>query len=150
MGFHNMNKLITTTVFIAIAGGALAHGKATGIVRERMDSMTTLASTMKSLVLMAKSDAPLDKAAITLASNTLSDHSGQNLTAMFPTGSTKHSEATALVWSQSDDFAKLAAELNHLAKSLPDTNGKPALMVTIKAIGASCSACHAVYRQKTD
>jgi cytochrome c556 len=145
-----MKNFITATILIAIAGSAFAHGKATGIVRERMDSMVLLGKTMKSLSLMAKSDAQLDKAALETASQTIEDHSGENLTKLFPVGSTKHSDATPLVWSQSDEFAELALKLSELGKSLPNISTRDALQKTVKELGASCKACHSDYRQKTD
>jgi cytochrome c556 len=145
-----MKNTITTAALIVIAGGAFAHGKATGIVRERMDSMTTLASTMKSLATMAKSDAAMDSIIIQTAAQTILDHSGQNLTKLFPAGSTKHSEATPLVWSQSDEFTELSEKLSELGKSLTDVSDKPELLTRVKELGATCTACHADYRQKTD
>jgi len=71
-----MKRTLITLTAIALAGSAFAHGKATGIVRDRMDGMVVLADTMKSLATMAKSDAPLDQAVLTTASR--HNRSGHN------------------------------------------------------------------------
>jgi cytochrome c556 len=145
-------SLIKTTpiVFAICTTTALAHGAATGIVRERMDSMVVLGKTMKSLSLMAKSDAQLDKAALETAAQTIQDHSGENLTKLFPAGSTKHSDATPLVWSQSDEFKKLSQDLAELSRPLKHVTTKSDLVESIQAIGQSCKSCHARFRQKSD
>jgi cytochrome c556 len=145
-----MKNFITATILIAIAGSAFAHGKATGIVRERMDSMVVLGKTMKSLSLMAKSDAQLDKAALATAAQTIQDHSGENLTRLFPQGSTKHSDATPLVWTKSDEFLALATKLSEQGKALADVSTRDELQSHVQQLGASCKACHSDYRQKTD
>ncbi|GEM_PF-6593087 len=95
-----------------IATTAFAHGKASGIVCERMAAM-------------AKFDGPLDTSAIANASMTLAMHSGPNLTALFPEGSTKHSKATPLAWTQTDDFSPLAQDLTDLGNSLAKLPAKP-------------------------
>jgi cytochrome c556 len=105
---------------------------------------------MKSLAAMVKSNTAMDTIAIQTAAQTIQDHSGENLTNLFPVGSTKHSEATPLVWSQSDEFAALSVKLFELGKSLPEISTSAELQTRVKELGASCAACHADYRQKTD
>lgn len=145
-----MKRLTLIGICIALSGTAFAHGKATGIVLERMNSMVALADTMKSLSAFSKSDAPLDPNALKDAGMTLAGHSGQALVDQFPEGSTKHSFATPLVWSQSAEFERLAQELSELSERVPLVTDKETLSLLIKEIGASCSGCHAVYRQKSE
>ena len=145
-----MKRILLPILITATAGTAFAHGKATGIVRERMDGMLTLAKTMKSLVAMTKSDQVLNLVAIQAAGQTIADHAGDNLVTLFPAGSTKHSDATPLVWSQSDEFQRLADDLHAQGMALHGIDTPAQLQVQIKQIGATCTACHAVYRQKTE
>ena len=86
--------IILTCALTSVATVALSHGGATGIVKQRMDAMVDLAQTLKSLSVAAKSDASLDPALLEQASESLRQHSGENLTELFPEDSkSKHSEA---------------------------------------------------------
>lgn len=145
-----MKRIILSLLITATAGTALAHGAATGIVRERMDGMVVLAKTMKSMVAMTKSNQKLNLLAVQAAGQTIADHAGDNMVALFPTGSTKHSDATTLVWSQSDEFKRLADQLHAQGMTLRSIDTPAQLQAQIKLIGATCSACHADYRRKTD
>jgi len=145
-----MKRTVFTIAAIALAGSAFAHGKATGIVRERMDAMVVLADTMKFLAGMAKSDTPLDPSKLQAASNAIAAHAGTNLTAQFPAGSTAHSDATDQVWSDPDGFQALAEGLLTLSADLPTLTDKSALSIKIRELGATCKDCHAVYRRKSE
>jgi cytochrome c556 len=145
-----MKRILFSLFITAIAGTAFAHGAATGIVRERMDGMVLLAKTMKSLAAMTKSDQKLNLLAIQAAGQTIADHAGKNLTTLFPTGSTQHSDATPLVWSHSDEFQRLADRLASQGMELRGIDTPAQLQTQIKQIAETCSACHADYRQKKE
>jgi len=78
-----------------------AHGKATGIVRERMDQMVVLKEAMKRLKTELSKGEEYDAALVLAATQEIASHSGEALLIKFPEGSlTKHSEALQSVWDR--------------------------------------------------
>lgn len=71
---------------LGVASGAFAHSGAVGIVKERMDGMTALAASMKSLVGMQKSG-NVDLGKVQDAAQVIQSHSGDAMTGRFPEGS---------------------------------------------------------------
>ena len=93
-----------------------AHGKATGIVRERMDQMVVLKEAMKRLKTELSKGEEYDPAPVLAATQEIADHAGEALLVKFPEGSlTKHSEALQSVWDKPDEFSALAQEMEKLA-----------------------------------
>jgi cytochrome c556 len=157
---------ITALIFAALAGTAWAHSGATGIVKTRMDGMTTLAGAMKSLNSLLKAET-LDREAIILGSEQLQEHSGKNLSDLFPEGSIQPaSQASDTIWTDWEGFQDLSDQLDKYAQGLVlsvDAGGtrvsqdvpeqlqgfadlSPQSVFTM--IGKTCSACHADYRIK--
>jgi len=96
-----------------------AHGKATGIVRERMDQMVVLKDAMKRLKTELVQGEEYDSTLVLVATKEIKDHSGEALLVKFPADSlTKHSEALPSVWDQPDQFAALAQEMGDLATAM--------------------------------
>ena len=106
-----------TTVALCLATTLVwAHGKATGIVRERMDQMVVLKEAMKRLKTELSKGKVYDSALVLAATQEIADHSGQAMLIKFPEGSlTKHSEALQSVWDEPDRFADLARQMEKLA-----------------------------------
>ena len=77
-----------STIFFALfasATVAFAHNGATGITKERMDGMGSLAKSMKALVQMLKSDdTDLERAAD--IAREIQAHSGEEMIKRFPPG----------------------------------------------------------------
>ena len=174
-----------TSGYLAIGAGLLAaltastvafsHGKATGIVKERMDSMIVLRDAAKALGQMMKGATPYDAEAVRTHAKTIRAHSGEALTSKFPQGSGgMPSEAKEEIWSDWDAFRAYAERMEILAGGLAeaadngimrdmgghsmndDDNLDPAMLAAMPAdgvfmmIGKTCSACHEKFRQKMD
>jgi len=111
--------LIAALFFCAGASLAWAHGKATGIVRERMDQMVVLKDTMKQLKPELSKGDGYDAPVVLEGAKTIQAHSGPALTIKFPKGSlTKHSEALPSVWDDPERFAELARQMQVYADQL--------------------------------
>ncbi len=152
---------------------AIAHGKATGIVKERMDQMVMLKDAMKTLKDELASGGAYDAARVIEAARIVERHSGQAMTAKFPEGSTQHSKALPDVWTDTYGFATLADELEAAAAAMataalngtttPATGGIVSLFSAgpspdelsrlhpfeaFKAAAGTCSTCHRKFRMK--
>ena len=151
----------------------LAHGKATGIVKERMDQMVTLKDAMKTLKDELASGGAYEAARVIEAARVVERHSGKAMTAKFPEGSTQHSKALPGVWTDADSFAALAGELEAYADAMataalhgitapanggilrlfsanpsPDELSRLHPYEAFKAAAETCSACHRKFRMK--
>ena len=72
----------------AVASGVvLAHGGATGVVKERMELMKDMKGAMKSLSEMFSGEATYDAAQVREAAAVLEAASGESMTRLFPEGS---------------------------------------------------------------
>ena len=140
----------STIACMVFAGVALGHSGATGVVKERMDSMTALATSMKSLATMAKSGV-VDPVNVSAISQDLIAHSGQSMLDRFPEGTLPDvSEASPAIWQDWDGFRDLAFDLEALAVELDEHASSPdlALQRYVKDIGSVCGACHEDFRVK--
>ena len=154
---------------------AIGHGKATGIVKERMESMVVLRDAARALGGMIKGEAAYDAEAVRAHARTIGQHAGAALTVRFPEGTGgMPSEAKDEIWSEWDEFTRIANQLELLADGLAEAadNGlmkdmgghamnhgatlDPAMLAAMPAdgifmmIGQTCSACHERFRQKMD
>ncbi len=124
-----MNIKITVSGAIIASGiavSAWAHGGATGIVKERMDGMSTMGKAVKSLAPMMQGKTPLGPAQIRAAAQAIGQHSGETLIKLFPKGSGAHpSKAKPAIWQDPQDFNALAKRLQTLAKGLEQAAGNP-------------------------
>jgi cytochrome c556 len=145
-----MKSVIACLLALGIAGNALAHDGATGVVRERMESMKVMERAMKAIVGMLKGKAPYSVARTRELARVISLHSGAGMTDLFPAGSIQHaSEASPEIWNEPDRFRKLANELKARTKTLaaaakPENTGPVA--AALKQVAATCASCHKAYR----
>jgi cytochrome c556 len=127
---------------------AAAHDHATGVVKERMDSMEKMAKTLKAITQRVRAGKGLDKippAAETIHTEAL------RITTQFPKGSNKHpSEAKASIWTNASDFEAKAAALVAASEQLATASpGDPAEVTKRhQALARTCGACHELYREK--
>jgi cytochrome c556 len=127
---------------------AAAHDHATGIVKERMDSMEKMAKAMKAITQRVRAGNGLDKvppAAETIHAEAL------RIATQFPKGSNKHpSEAKASIWTNASDFEAKAAALVAASQQLAAVDAANLAEVTKqhRALAKTCSACHELYREK--
>lgn len=116
--------MIKKTVLIALttsslAVTALAHGGATGIVKERMDAMMAMGKSVKTIAPMMRREIPYDAEAVKSAAQVFASHSGEAMTELFPEGSGGGaSETTPEVWTEWEKFEALAAQLGTYANGL--------------------------------
>lgn len=165
-----MRKVVVCSVaLIAIMmSEARPHGKATGIVRERMDQMVTLKDAMKTLKSELSQGESYDAETVVAAADEIERHSGNALTEKFPDGSTQHSEALPTVWSEFERFSELAEKMGLQARTLsasveakvPNVTARnwwfgseetekaslPAPIDALTSIADTCRACHNDYR----
>jgi cytochrome c556 len=115
--------------FVIAAGAAtaaLAHGSATGIVKERMDGMIVLRDSMKAMGPMMQGRLDYDADVVRTQAASIRQHSGDALYSLFPEGSGgMPSEATDAVWEDWERFTMIADRLETLAVALEAgaTNG---------------------------
>lgn len=98
---------------------ALAHGGATGIVKERMDAMKAMGEAVKSLSGMMRGETEYDPSQVRADAETIESHAGDALTSLFPEGSTDEpSEAKPEIWSDWEAFEDQANRLQAMASGL--------------------------------
>jgi len=162
-------------VITAIAFTALAHSGASGIVKERMDTMSAMGAGLKRIFPMMQGKVTYDASVVNEVATDIGKHTGETLTKLFPAGSGGgHSEAKPDVWNDWDGFAALAMRLDTLSKglalasanSLAKDAKQQAMQATVKGdaplevlaelppnavfflIRDTCAACHDQYREK--
>ena len=102
-----------------VAAAAFAHGGATGVVKQRMDSMVAIKDAMKVLTPMMQGKTPYDATVVDQQAKVIGKHAGTSLTDLFPNGSLdKPSEARPEIWENWSDFRDLAEQLNIYSKGL--------------------------------
>ena len=137
-----------TIVGMPMAASISAHEHATGVVKERMDAMESMAKAMKAITqrIRGNRDAELIKV------DARSIHTlAQAMTSMFPPRSNRHpSEARASIWQNWSDFEakakSLATESDKLANA--DARDAKSLAVQARAVSQACGQCHEKYRVK--
>lgn len=113
------NTTIAALVASAAGVAALAHGGATGIVKERMDAMSAMGDATKAVAPMMRGEAPYDADALRQAAESFRSHAGEAMTSLFPEGSGgAPSEARDEIWENWDAFAALAEQLDTYAEGL--------------------------------
>jgi cytochrome c556 len=117
-----ITKWTAATVVASVAVAALAHGGATGIVKERMEDMTTMSNVVKTLSAMMQRDRAYDAAAVRAGADAIREISGAHLRDKFPVGSLQTaSEAKDEIWTDWENFGRLADELELLAQGLAES-----------------------------
>lgn len=123
-------KRITPTLVagsIALASAVvLAHGGATGVVKERMELMEGIGERMKTLSKMFKGEAPYDASTVKEAATEIRDHGGEKITALFPEGSLDEpTEALPAIWQDWARFETLSQQLAGYAGALAEAADNP-------------------------
>jgi cytochrome c556 len=127
---------------------AMAHDGATGIVKDRMDKMSAMGKATKSIALMVKGDRAFDAKVMQTELAKISNHSGDNLTRLFPAGSiSATSAAKQEIWRDWEKFEALSAELNRQAITLAAQGSKPT-PARFGKLAATCKGCHEQFRAR--
>jgi cytochrome c556 len=139
------NKLLSVLILVLplIGVGALAHSGATGIVKERMNSMKAMSNAVKAIKNELSGDGQVT--VIKAHAKEIESHAGSAMTAMFPQGS-RHdpSKARAAIWIDWAAFRRSAARLEIDAAALYQTP----TMDAFKTMLAGCGSCHKHFRAK--
>jgi len=167
-------RYLSISLLLACAGLAWAHGGATGIVKERMDAMSSLSESVKKLTPIMRGRTDYNAVTVQQEAEKIAKLGGSHLTEMFPEGSlTDSSEAKPAIWQQWSKFATYADELTLLADGLAAaavnskarqdgvaaTGGsKQTLTVeqlakmptadVFRLVTKSCAGCHKAFRSK--
>ena len=136
---------------VAICGASLAHDGATGIVKKRMDAMSDIGDQMKAMAAILKGEQTFDASSVHTSATIIAGHA-RNIPELFPEGSLKKpSEALPVVWSRWEDFTKLGSSMEASAVSLAEVANSAQSITDVRdqiiAVGKSCKACHADFRQ---
>jgi cytochrome c556 len=137
-----------TLVVVAVASPGGAHDHATGVVKERMESMEAMGKRLK--VIRDRIKAKSDLAAIKADAQAIKELA-PHVTHLFPPGSTAApTQARAAVWQNWPDFEKKAKALETEIAKLVDANPDEAaaLASQVRAVSQSCTDCHEKYRTK--
>ncbi len=127
-----------------------AHGGATGIVKERMESMKSMGKAMKGVAAMVKGEAPMDDKKISEYAAALKS-GATHIPKMFPKGSNEGpSEALPNIWQEWDRFEGLALQLQKDADMLANaSSGDPrSVKIGFAKVGKGCKDCHSDFRKK--
>ena len=137
-------------IFIsAIAGSAVAHQGATGVIAERMDAMDAISEANRTLVSIARGRTDFDLTAVQSAASVIAENAGQSLVDMFPEGSTSDvSEAKADIWQDFDRFSNLAMNLESTAQALSQITSEDEFKSSFDAMSKNCGGCHRSFREK--
>lgn len=152
---HNANpaRFAIFLIGMVLTGTVLAHGGATGVVKERMDMMKNVGDSMKQVGAMIKGQADFDSMIIAEHAGTISD-AGPHIPKLFPHDSLhKPSEALPTIWEEWDQFSALSVKLTDEAKKLQETaqgGDKRAITRQFAKLGKVCSGCHTDYRKKQE
>ena len=135
-------------IFLAVAPPSRAHDHATGVVKERMESMETMGKRLRAIRdrVKAKRDLPGIKADAQ-AIKELAPHVAH----LFPAGSTDApTQATKAVWQNWPDFENKAKALETEIAKLVDANPEDAAAMAsqVRSVSQSCTNCHEKYRTK--
>ncbi len=142
---------IAGVIFALTAIAALAHGGATGIVKERMELMMDIAAEMKTVAQMIRGKRPFDAEVATDAAMAIAEHA-EAIPEKFPEGTIRGpSEAVPEIWESWDEFVRLSEELKTKAEALSVAAKSAAdaaeLSPEFRDVGSTCMACHEDFRQ---
>lgn len=155
-GYMMNRRTLLAIPLTCVAVTALAHGGATGIVKERMDQMGSVSKAMKSIGAMMKGAEPYDAERVRMLAAGIGQMGGDRLTGLFPEGSMDApTEARAEIWTDWERFQQQATEMETVANALADQAGQPRSKADPQspdalflALGATCKACHQDFRIK--
>ena len=141
-------------LLLLVCGMVLAHSGATGIVKERMDLMKSIADQMKAVGRMIKGEDDFDAQKVAKAAEVIVRHA-EKVPEMFPEGSNDSpSEALPTIWQDWETFLQLTADMKQQASNLRTAAKKAADIDGIRpqfaAVGKTCSACHQDFRKKNE
>jgi cytochrome c556 len=122
----SLPALLFGGALVAAGSVALAHGGATGVVKERMDLMKAIGERMKTLTQIFKGEAPYDSVTVADSAGYIRDHGGEHITELFPEGSLDEpTEALPTIWQDWGRFEGLSEQLVTYAGALAEAADNP-------------------------
>lgn len=116
---------VVAAVSAFLSGAVFAHSGATGIVKQRMDGMVALRDAVREVTPIMRGQVDYDADAVMDFARVVQEHAGEAMTELFPEGSGgMPSEARDTVWSDWEDFEKLAMDLEVLGQALESSAKK--------------------------
>ena len=141
-------KAIALAAMLA-ATTALAHqGVQNPAVMARMESMGAIAENMKTLGTMAKGAREFDAEVAREAAAAIVQHAEQTPVLFEANETDPKSEAKSIIWDEFDDFTRKSDDLVRVATEISETDLTiDDVRAAVGALGATCKACHATYRE---
>ncbi len=144
--------VFAAAVAILFWSAAFAHSGATGIVKQRMDAMKSVAASMKAIAKADWSQPASARVTIATEARAISRHAAQ-IVILFPEGSGQHpTEASDAIWSDAEGFAAEAEAMkraaSNLAKTAATLSNSEDVAPHLQSLGQTCKSCHADYRVK--
>jgi cytochrome c556 len=145
--------LISVLVGGLVAGAALAHEGATGIIAERMKAMENMGRELKVMIGMVDGEGPLDRAAFLRHAEAFHEDC-HRVEAMFPPGSIDHhSHALPAIWERPDEFQEEMRRLHEASEELvaiAASADSATLHAAFDEIKDTCTSCHEAFRKPED
>ena len=138
------------TVFL-LGGLAFAHSGATGIVKERMETMKAIGTEMKTIASMVRGRVDFEAETMERSALQLESHAREIPELCPPDTNAAPSEALAGIWTDWDRFTDIARELEEsaagLAANAGAANDAEAIAGEFRAISETCRSCHESFRK---
>jgi cytochrome c556 len=138
---------VTAASWVTAAFAHDNHDHATGVVKERMETMSAMDKRLKGLVQRVRYKTFNTVADDARAINTLA----AKIVTQFPPGSTQHpSAARPEIWKTWADFEAKAKALETASEKLMamDIADKKAITAQVKALSHTCDSCHDRYEKE--
>lgn len=136
---------LAAVMVLATAGIALAYATNPD-VQKRQETMGLIGSNMKALGKMAKGATPFDAAAAQAAFAKIAEKAAMVPTVFETEANDPESKAAPEIWLNWEDFTAKAAALKAAAEAGTSVDSPEALGAAVGKLGATCKACHSVYK----
>ena len=145
------NLFVAGMVLLAIVSSAVfAHDGATGVIKERMESMKGMGSAMKQIKAMINGRADYKAARVKELARSIAEHSGVALNRVFPRGSNAEpSHAKPEIWEDWQAFTDLGAAMEkHAVRLAGNAATASKAKVAYRKLSKTCKSCHRKFRAK--
>ena len=141
-------RIVGAAVVLSVTA-AIAHSAVENeAVKARMDSMSTIGMSLKTLGDMAKGTTDFDAAAANAAIDAVAAEAATIPTLFEPQETDPESEALPAIWENWDDFTAKAGDLETAATNASGSIASVEdIGAAMQAIGPTCMACHREYRE---
>ncbi len=145
--------MIAASVAVATAAAALAHGGATGIVKQRMDGMMAMGKALTAVGDMFKGKTTFDPQQVSNSADIVRQHAAE-MGKLFPDTKAsrkgKGTEALPAIWQKMDEFLALADDLDARAvdlKAVSQIGDKRKIRIEFAKLSKTCASCHTDFRK---